>query len=224
MLVLQQLNTLYIDSLQDASKTVGESGDSALLPILWSIATSKAEQNGFYRLFAFGEFPSERAFMTSIPPALAYSSFSQILRKCPFDLNEILPVSAPLFEDWIVRGESFTYCANLTKTPTDLSNLHLSIMVGDQLPIVIPVRNVETNGTIIFFDSDYPQKQAILEGMVIVALVDGGNSTSVDTVADRTLAASFIQPEQKLTAEPPTPDDLVCPRAGGTLFWEFISP
>lgn len=223
MLYFQELNILLIDSMQDYSNRL----TPELTPILWSIATSKAEQNGFYNIFD-SYLPSERAFMTSIPPELAFSTFAQQLRKCPFELEAITPISAPLFEDWIVYGESFTYCANLSRVPSDTSNLYLSIIAGAQMPIIVPAKNVTLNGTIVEFDSDYPRKQGILEGLVMVALIEATDAKAeektADWVGDRTLASSFIQIQQPLDGDQAAPVDIVCPRLGGTLFWDFISP
>ncbi|KAH7392300.1 hypothetical protein DE146DRAFT_136093 [Phaeosphaeria sp. MPI-PUGE-AT-0046c] len=223
MIYFQELNTLLIDSMQDYSNHL----TFELTPILWSIATSKAEQNGFYNIFD-NYIPSERAFMTSVPPELAFSTFAQQLRKCPFELEAITPISAPLFEDWIIVGESFTYCANLSHVPSDPSNLYLSIIAGTQMPIIVPATNITFNGTIIEFDSDYPRKQGILEGLVMVALIEATDATTeektADWVGDRTLASAFIQVQQPLDGDAATPDDIICPRSGGTLFWDFISP
>jgi hypothetical protein len=97
---LSSLNSLLIDALQDASKTMAEDGDGSLIPILWGMSTSKAEQNGFYLIFN-SENPSERAFMTSIPPELAYGTFTQLIKECPFPIDAIYPVAVPLYEDWI---------------------------------------------------------------------------------------------------------------------------
>lgn len=223
MLYFQELNILLIDSMQDYSNRL----TPELTPILWSIATSKAEQNGFYNIFD-SYLPSERAFMTSVPPELAFSTFAQQLRKCPFELEAITPISAPLFEDWIVYGESFTYCANLSRVPSDTSNLYLSIIAGAQMPIIVLAKNVTLNGTIVEFDSDYPRKQGILEGLVMVALIEATDANAeektADWVGDRTLASSFIQIQQPLDGDKAAPVDIVCPRLGGTLFWDFISP
>jgi hypothetical protein len=217
ILIFQELNTLLIDALQDASSTL----TPALLPILWSIATSKAEQNGFYRVL-HNEIPSERAFMTSIPPSLAFSTFSQLLRECPFKLDDVAPVAVPLFEDAIPDG--FTYCANLSHVPADLDNLYLSIIVGAQMPVTVKAENVSMNGTIIAFDAAYPRAQEVLEGMVVVALNEAGYGSVADEVGGKTLAASFVQIQQPLSGDQAAPADIICPQSGGTLFWDLIAP
>jgi hypothetical protein len=223
MLYFQQLNILLIDSMQDYSNQF----TPELLSTFWSIATSKAEQNGFYNTFG-NYLPSERAFMTSVPPSLAFSTFSQQLRKCPFDLNTVAPVARPLFDDWLVYGESFIHCANLTQIPADPSRLYLSIITGTQMPIIVPAENITFNGTIIEFEADYPKKQGILEGLVMVSLIEAteakAEEKTADWVGDRTLASAFIQVQQPLDGDDAAPVDIICPRAGGTLFWDFISP
>jgi hypothetical protein len=219
VLFYQQLNTLLIDALQDASPSL----TPALLPTIWSIATSKAEQNGFYRIMN-SEIPSERAFMTSIPPALSFSTFSQLLRDCPFKLDDVAPVAAPLFEDFLPDGKGFTYCANLSHVPKKLDDLYLSIIVGGQVPVTVKATNVAMNGTVIAFDSEYPRKQEVLEGMVIVALNEAGYGSQADKVGEMALAVSFVQAQQPLSGDKPQTGDVVCPRSGGTLFWELIAP
>jgi hypothetical protein len=110
---LGAFNSLLIDALQDASKTMAEDGDGGLIPILWGISTSKAEQNGFYRIFD-SQNPSERAFMTSIPPELAYGTFTQVLKECPFPIDAIYPVPVPIYEDWMDVNQTCKQrlCAN----------------------------------------------------------------------------------------------------------------
>jgi hypothetical protein len=202
---------------------MAENGDGSLIPILWGISTSKAEQNGFYLIFNW-ENPSERAFMTSIPPELAYGTFTQLIKECPFPIDAIYPVAVPLYEDWIDVNQTFTYCANLSHVPSDISKLSFTILVGNQVPITIPVRNVELNGTIIFFDSDFPRKQYILEGMAVGALNQAPPNNDTDIVGNHTLASTYVQFYQPLKGTPGMGGDPCCPRAGGSEFWDLIAP
>jgi hypothetical protein len=216
---LQYLTTLFIDALADAAKTLGESGDSALLPIITSIVASKAEQIGFYRLFS-GQYPSERGFLTSIPPALAYSTFLQVIETCPFDLNAIgLTRSGVMFSDWLKVNESRTYCVDLAieGVPSDFSDLSLSIVVGDQVPITVSPRNFSVNGTTLIFEADFPRHQQVLDGMIVAELTKGPVSGGADGLVKGSLATAFIQFEQPLVGVSPIPtgDDLSCPQAAG---------
>jgi hypothetical protein len=225
ILGIEQVNTLLIDAMQDFSLPISESGDHAMVPILWSLATGIAEQNGFYRIWD-AEYPAERTFMTSVPPQLAYSTFSQLLHDCPFPLDAILPVAAPMYEDWIAVNESFTYCTKLSRVPKDISKLSLSIIVGDQLPVTVPVRNVELNGTIIFFDSDFPRRADVIEGLSVAVLNEAPWGSDNDVVGQESLASTFIQWTDRLPGHGPTGglgDQASCPRAGGTFFWESIA-
>jgi hypothetical protein len=119
-----------------------------------------------------------------------------------------------------------TYCANLSHVLSDLSKLSLTILVGNQVPITVPVRNVEINGTIIFFDSDFPRKQYILEGMAVGALNEAPPDSDKDIVGKHTLASTYVTFQQPLLGTPhwPAGSDPCCPRAGGSSFWDLIAP
>lgn len=213
--------------MQDFSLPISAAGDHTMLPILWSLATGLGEQLGFYRLFE-NLYPAERTFLTSVPPNLAYSTFSQVLAKCPFPLDAILPIASPMYEDPINGGEAFTYCTKLARVPADVTKLSLSIITGDQVPITVPIRNVELNGTIIFFDSDFPRHEAIIEGLSVVALNEAPVGSDDDAVGQETLASTFIQftESEYLVGFVPTPGPVslaTCPRAGGNYFWETIT-
>lgn len=181
--------------------------------------TSKAQQSGFYRLFN-GEFPSERAWLTAIPPALAYSTFLQVIDSCPFDIHSIgLPISGVMFSDWIEVNASRTYCVDLAKVgvPADLNTLSLNIVVGDQVPIVVKPRNVEVNGTVLAFDADFPRNGEILDGMIVAELTKERVRRDVDGLVVSSLATTFIQFEEPLVGVGIVPGkaDAGCPRAGG---------
>jgi hypothetical protein len=98
MLGLQQLNTLFIDSLQNASSTL----EADLLQTFWSMSTARAEQNGFYRIFN-DEFPSERAFMASLSPALAWGERDAGFKGLSFQLRCHLPCRSAVICGWIWR-------------------------------------------------------------------------------------------------------------------------
>jgi hypothetical protein len=222
ILGLEQLSSLFVDALADATKTLSESGDSGLLPIISSIAASKAEQAGFYRLFN-GDIPSERGFLTSIPPAFAYSTFLQIIKTCPFDVRAIgLQTSGVMYSDWLKVNQTRTYCVDLGKggVPSDLSKLSLHFIVGDQVPTTVIPRNVEVNGTILAFDADFPRNDQILEGMIIAELTKEPVVGGADDLVKSSLATAFIQFDEPLVGTSPVPgkDDLSCPRVGGTQF------
>jgi hypothetical protein len=219
ILALQQLGSLYTDALAAATTELVGKNDSFLLPILSSIASSKAQQTAFYRLYD-GDIPSERAFLTTIPPALAYSTFLQAIQSCPFDVNKIgLKTGGVMFSDWIAVNKTRTYCVDLAHfgVPSDLSDLSLSIVVGDQVPIVVKPRNVEVNGTVLAFDADFPRNEEILEGMIVADLTQG-IAADEGTLSEKTLATAFIQFDEPLVgvAIPPGKDDASCPRVGGS--------
>jgi hypothetical protein len=220
VLTFQSFNTLLIDSLQDAVANVPTS-ERDLITLFWSMSTARAEQNSFYRLMN-NEFPSERAFMTSIPASLSYSSITQVLRDCPFALDEILPVARPMFADHITGG--FLFCANLSSIPERLDDLYLDIRVGLEKPILAKVENVTLNGTVVQFDAKWPREEYVLEGMVVAALREGKGGTGEygGGEADEALAAIFIQVQQPFNGDVDGPADLVCPRSGSTEFWEMI--
>jgi hypothetical protein len=228
ILAFQQLNTLFIDSLQDASSSLSPA-EKNLIPILWSMATTRAEQTAFYRLFN-NEFPSERAFMTSIPPSLSYSSITQVLRSCPFPLSTIYPVAAPLFADH--AGDGFTFCTDLSRVPHETEDLWLEITVGLQESIRVEVANVSFNGSIVEFEARWPRQEYILEGMVVAALREGkegeenakygARGAAGGDGGNEALAAIWIQVQQPLDGDVAEPADVVCPRSGGTAFWDLI--
>jgi hypothetical protein len=162
--------------------------------------------------------------MTSFPPALAFSAFSQLLRKCPFKLDDIIPVTAPMFDNLINNGTTYTYCANLSHVPADIDNIYVSFIVGSQIPITVKAQNVALNGTIIELDSEYPRKQEVLEGMLTIAVHTAGYESQPDEIAKKSLGAVFEQKQQTIGGDAEQPHDKICPRAGGTLFWELIAP
>jgi hypothetical protein len=86
------------------------------------------------------------------------------------------------------------------------------------------VRNVELNGTIIFFDSDFPRKQYILEGMAVGALNEAPLNSDSDIVGNHTLASTYVQFQQPLVGIPRWATDPCCPRAGGSEFWDLVAP
>lgn len=184
-------DAVVLGGLQDALATFATDGDAEVVPLLTSVVGQEGEQNGFYRSL-LSQFPSALPFLTRSTGPFAFSFINQVFivpGSCPTQIN--VPVFPPLvIETANIQAADqqlqFSFTNNGTSTAT--TNLNLVYINQQNLPIVEPLSNVQTNGDSVTFSANFPYQQNEMNGLTIAVVTNSaGPFTSADAVANATL-------------------------------------
>ncbi|KAI5917681.1 sexual development protein [Camillea tinctor] len=185
---------LVLGTLQDAEQSFAQNGDDGPVRAISSVIGQEGEQNGFYRL-VLGRKPSEKPFLTTSTAAFAFSALQQFIVSCPFDVADIpIPILTPLnvLTTAAAQDANLTFSADLEgvlASGSDASGLFVTYLVGQQLPISVPVADPKWDGSVLTFEALFPFTENIMEGLSIAALTNASNFDSADDVVANTLAA-----------------------------------
>ncbi|KAF2091240.1 putative sexual development protein [Saccharata proteae CBS 121410] len=176
---------VVLGTLQDVENDFGLSGDIQFLRGVASVIGQEGEQNGFFRLFQ-GKRPSAEPFLTASTREFAFSALNQ---------NFVVPGSCPNIEqiDLPIFGAltlvSQPKDKDSTVTSTDMGDLSLVLINGQNVPIVEQPKNVKQMGDgVVQFDADFLFQTDLLFGLTIAVLTDTKDGlTDVDKVADATV-------------------------------------
>lgn len=163
--------------------------ETALVPVIGSIIGQEGEQTGYYR-FLQKKVASAAPLLTGGAPQFAYTAISQFIvpGSCP-NINVIGLTAFPaLTVQTVPKAENSTQLFSINGT-VSASNATLVYISGQNLPVSVPISNVNTqNGTSYFF-APFPYDAGFNRGLTLGALVAGANAqfNSTANVAAATL-------------------------------------
>ncbi|KAI1151539.1 sexual development protein [Nemania diffusa] len=204
----ETLTGVVLGTLQDAEQSFAKNGDDGPVRAVSSVIGQEGEQNGFYRSL-LKQKPSQKPFLTTNAAAFAFSALQGFVVSCPFDVTKIpLPIFPALnvLTTAEPRDMYLSFSANLTGNAqihdgADFSNLTVTYLVGQQLPISEPIINPKLDGGVLTFDALLPYTENVMAGLSIAALTDSANFTDADAVVANTLAApGLIQINEVLSS------------------------
>ncbi|KAH7410629.1 late sexual development protein [Cadophora sp. MPI-SDFR-AT-0126] len=163
--------------------------EAGLVPVVSSIIGQEGEQVGYYRSIQ-NKVASSSPLLTGGAPQFAYTAISQF----------IVPGSCPNIE---AIGLTAFPALTITSTPEarnstqkfaieggniTASSASIAYISGQNLPVVVPISNVETKGNMTTFSAAFPYEAGFARGLTIGALVKGcGPFNSSSDVAAATL-------------------------------------
>lgn len=167
-----------------------DGGDEVgLVPIVGSIIGQEGEQVGYYRSIQ-NKVASSAPLLTGGAPQFAFTAISQF----------IIPGSCPNLE---AIGLTAFPALTITSTPEAMNSTQqfsieggniteggnsIAYISGQNLPIVVPISNVTTNGSMTTFSAAFPYDAGFARGLTLGALVKGsGPFNSSSDVAAATL-------------------------------------
>ncbi|PVH75361.1 putative sexual development protein [Cadophora sp. DSE1049] len=167
-----------------------DGGDEVgLVPIVGSIIGQEGEQVGYYRSIQ-NKVVSSAPLLTGGAPQFAFTAISQF----------IVPGSCPNIE---AIGLTAFPALTITSTPEAMNSTQqfsieggnitegsasIAYISGQNLPVVVPVSNVMTNGSMTTFSAAFPYEAGFARGLTLGALVKGsGPFNSSSDVAAATL-------------------------------------
>lgn len=185
--------------------------DGSLVPIqvISSVIGQEGEQNGYYRVFA-KEVPSESPFLTYVPAAFAWSALQMFIVKdsCPFALDKIgLPILPPLMTNGgavaavKAQDQDLTFSADVSSmmkggasqyADTDGKGLFVTYTTGQQMPISVPIKDVQWCGGKVDFKANFPYSEHVMSGLTHAALTMGEGFNTSDAAAEKALAGPGV--------------------------------
>jgi hypothetical protein len=201
-------SSVVLGTLASAEKSFADNGDaSGIIRQVASIIGQEGEQTGFYR-FMLKRSPSEKPFLTTNTGPFAFSALQQFIVSCPFDIAAIPIPTFPVLDVMTTpeaKDMTLKFSADLSKSGIKVGsiseeNLFITYLTGQQLPISVPISNVQGFGDTITFDAEFPYTENIMDGLSIAALTKASNFADADDIAAETLAApGLIQVNKMLT-------------------------
>ncbi|KAK4494097.1 hypothetical protein PRZ48_014395 [Zasmidium cellare] len=184
---------VVLRTLQDALNNFGTDGDDELLALIGGVIGQEGEQNGFYRNIG-GKIPSQLPFLTRSAGPFAFSVLNQMFvvpGSCG-NLNAInLPIFAPLTvatKNIQAQDQDLSFSFKSNGTSTDTSKLHIVYINQQNVPVVEPLKNVQTQGETVSFQAAFPFEKNLMYGLTIAAVTNSaGPFASADDVAAKTL-------------------------------------
>jgi hypothetical protein len=184
---------VVLGTLQDAQVGLNANGGdgAALIPLIGSVIGQEGEQNGYYRSL-LNLIPSELPFLTRSAAPFAFSVLNQLVvvpGSCPNSNIIDLPIFGALAvnpPEPQPKDQDLTF--TFTNNGTDVSSLSLVYINQQNLPIVEPLKDVQTNGDTVTFKAFFPWSKFIMNGLTISAVTNSaGPFQSADEVAAATL-------------------------------------
>ncbi|KAI0508885.1 sexual development protein [Xylaria bambusicola] len=203
----ETLTVVVLGTLQDAEQSFAQNGDDGPVRAVSSVIGQEGEQNGFYRSL-LNLKPSEKPFLTTNVAAFAFSALQQFVVSCPFDVTQIpIPIFPPLqvLTTAEPRDMYLSFSADLSGNPnitegSDFSDLFVTYLVGQQLPISEPIINPKFDSGVLTFDALFPFTENIMVGLSIASLTSSNNFANADALVADTLAApGLIQVNEQLS-------------------------
>jgi hypothetical protein len=151
--------------------------EAALVPIVGSVIGQEGEQNGYYR-FLQKKVASAAPLLTGGAPQFAYTAISQFIvpGSCPnINIIGLTPFPALTVETTPEAANS-TQLFSVEGT-VSAANSSLVYISGQNLPVTVPISNINTEGGKTYFFAPFPYDAGFARGLTIGALVKGANTT-----------------------------------------------
>jgi hypothetical protein len=148
-------------------------GEPGLVPVVGSIIGQEGEQNGFYR-YLQRKVASAAPFLTRGAPQFAYTALSSffVAGSCP-NIDAIGLTAFPaLTVETIPKNVNSTQRFSIDGT-VNASNVSVAYISGQNLPVTVPISNVNTEGGKTYFFAPFPFNDGFSRGLTIGALVSG---------------------------------------------------
>jgi len=156
---------------------VSDGGDEdALVPIIGSIIAQEGEQSGYYR-FLQKKVASAAPLLTGGAPQFAYTAISQFIvpGSCP-NINTIDLTAFPaLTVETTPQAKNSTQLYSIDGT-VSAANASMVYISGQNLPVSVPIKNVNTDNGKTYFFADFPYDAGFARGLTLGALVQGANA------------------------------------------------
>jgi len=203
----ETFTAVVLGALQGANVLFAKDGAPGLIQTVSSVIGQEGEQNGYYRVF-LDKVPSESPFLTAVPAPFAWSALQMFVvpGSCPFPLSNInLPIFPPLMTNGGAvaaiepQDQDLSFAAELSSSDAakqyvggDGSNLYLTYTTGQQLPISVPLKNVQWSGNHISFSAEFPFSKNVMQGFSHAALTTKNSFESADAVVEAALAGPGV--------------------------------
>lgn len=173
--------------LAQTNFAVDDAQETGLIEIVGSIIAQEGEQDGFYRSVQ-GKVPSAAPFLTTEAPAFAFTALQMFIvpGSCPANIAAITAGGIATFKPITVVStpapvnSTITYSVPGTVSASANSLVYLS---GQNLPVTVPIANVNSMGGATTFTADFPFALGFAKGLTIAAVVNGSgqfaNSSAV---------------------------------------------
>ena len=163
----------------------------SLVALFGSIIGQEAEQVGGFRLME-GRIPSSAPFLTTSTGEFAFNAIAQnfivpgscdaVFETIGIPVLDTLAVVGPMPGDY---NQTVTFTTSCTHTTAGAD--FLAYISGQNLPVVVPITNVQVNGSMATFEASLPFADGFAKGLTIAAVVN--TDTGLTTAADVTSAA-----------------------------------
>ncbi|KAF2164849.1 hypothetical protein M409DRAFT_67576 [Zasmidium cellare ATCC 36951] len=184
---------VVLGTLQDALNNFGTDGDDELLALIGGVIGQEGEQNGFYRNLG-GKIPSQLPFLTRSAGPFAFSALNQmfVVQGTCGNLDAIaLPIFSPLTvatQNIQAQDQDLSFSFKTNGTATDTSDLHIVYINQQNVPVVEPLKNVQTQGDTVSFQAAFPFTENLMFGLTIAAVTNSaGPFAGADDVAAKAL-------------------------------------
>lgn len=192
ILLAQTITEVVLGVLPLAQTQFASDGgeETVLIPVVGSMIAQKGEQNGFYR-FHQKKVASSAPFVTGGTLQFTFSTLSRFIvpGSCP-NLDAIgLTALPPLTVETLPEGMNSTQLFSIEGTVT-ASNASMVYLSGQNVPVTVPISNVNCEGGRTFFFAPFPYDSGFSRGLTIGALVSGSTPT-FNSSADVATAAIY---------------------------------
>jgi hypothetical protein len=161
-----------------------------LVPIVGSIIAQEGEQTGYYR-FLQKKVASAAPLLTGSAPQFVYTAISQFIvpDSCP-NINVIGLTAFPaLTVETMPKAMNSTQLFSVEGT-VSAANATMVYISGQNLPVSVPISNVNTQGGKSYFFAPFPYDEGFARGLTIGALTSGANM-KFNSTADVAAATMF---------------------------------
>lgn len=162
---------------------VSDGGDEdGLVPIIGSIIGQEGEQVGYYRALQ-NKVASSAPLLTGAAPQFAFTAISQFIVPGSCNLTQIGINAFPaLTVETTPKAMNSTQLFSIEGT-VSAANASIAYISGQNLPVVVPISNVNTEGGKSYFFAPFPFDEGFARGLTIGALVHGASPMLNSTAA-----------------------------------------
>ncbi|KAH6722774.1 late sexual development protein [Leptodontidium sp. MPI-SDFR-AT-0119] len=163
--------------------------EAGLVPIVGSIIGQEGEQAGYYRSIQ-NKVASSAPLLTGGAPRFAYTAISQFI--IPGSCPNIQAIGLTAFPALTItstpEAKNSTQQFGIEGGNITESSASIAYISGQNLPVVVSLSNVITNGSMTTFSAAFPYDAGFARGLTLGALVKGsGPFNSSSAVAAATL-------------------------------------
>lgn len=187
---------VVLGTLQDALNNFGKDGDVGFLPLIGSVIGQEGEQDGFYRNIG-GKIPSQLPFLTRSAGPFAFSILNQVF-VVPGTCGNLDAIKLPIFGALNVntqniqpQDQDLSFSFKCDGTSYDANDLHVVYINQQNVPVVEPLKNVQTKDGEVSFQAAFPFEENLMFGLTIAAVT---NSAGPFANADEVAAATLFGP------------------------------